>query len=91
MLGRVYESKSTSRAILARPNYVNSGAALDDAQMFDAAFFGISPNAFGAIGALINFGVAYVVSHMTAAPPEHIQHIVEDIRVPHGAGEAISH
>ena len=45
----------------------------------------------GAVGALINFGVAYVVSHMTAAPPEHIQHIVEDIRVPHGAGEAISH
>ncbi len=54
-------------------------------------FLGIEPNAFGAIGALINFGVAYVVSHMTAAPPEHIQHIVEDIRVPHGAGEAISH
>ncbi len=54
-------------------------------------FLGIEPNAFGAIGALVNFGVAYVVSHMTAAPPEHIQHIVEDIRVPHGAGEAISH
>jgi cation/acetate symporter len=54
-------------------------------------FFGIEPNAFGAIGALVNFGVAYVVSHMTAPPPEHIQHIVEDIRVPHGAGEAISH
>jgi len=54
-------------------------------------FLGIEPNAFGAIGALINFGVAYAVSHMTAAPPEHIQHIVEDIRVPHGAGEAISH
>ncbi len=54
-------------------------------------FLGIEPNAFGAIGALINFGVAYVVSHMTAPPPEHIQHIVEDIRVPHGAGEAISH
>ena len=54
-------------------------------------FLGIEPNAFGAIGALVNFGVAYVVSHMTAPPPEHIQHIVEDIRVPHGAGEAISH
>jgi cation/acetate symporter len=54
-------------------------------------FLGIEPNAFGAIGALVNFGVAYAVSHMTAAPPEHIQHIVEDIRVPHGAGEAISH
>jgi cation/acetate symporter len=54
-------------------------------------FFGIEPNAFGAIGALINFAVAYGVSKVTAPPPEHIQHIVEDIRVPHGAGEAISH
>jgi len=54
-------------------------------------FLGIEPNAFGAIGALINFAVAYGVSKVTAPPPEHIQHIVEDIRVPHGAGEAISH
>lgn len=49
------------------------------------AFFGITPEAFGAIGALINFGVAYVVSKMTAAPPEHIQHLVESVRVPRGA------
>jgi len=54
-------------------------------------FLGIEPNAFGAIGAVVNFGVAYVVSHLTAPPPEHIQHIVEDIRVPRGAGAAISH
>jgi cation/acetate symporter len=54
-------------------------------------FLGIEPNAFGAIGALVNFAVAYGVSKVTAPPPEHIQHIVEDIRVPHGAGEAISH
>jgi cation/acetate symporter len=54
-------------------------------------FLGIEPNAFGAIGAVINFAVAYGVSKVTAPPPEHIQHIVEDIRVPHGAGEAISH
>ena len=54
-------------------------------------FLGIEPNAFGAIGAVVNFAVAYGVSKVTAPPPEHIQHIVEDIRVPHGAGEAISH
>ena len=53
-------------------------------------FLGIEPNAFGGIGALINFAVAYGVSKVTAPPPEHIQHIVEDIRVPHGAGEAVS-
>jgi cation/acetate symporter len=40
---------------------------------------------------VVNFVVAYGVSKVTAPPPEHIQHIVEDIRVPHGAGEAISH
>jgi cation/acetate symporter len=54
-------------------------------------FLGIEPNAFGAIGALVNFGVAYVVSHMTAPPPEHIQHLVEDIRIPSGAGAATDH
>ena len=54
-------------------------------------FLGISPNAFGAIGALVNFGVAFLVSRMTEEPPEHIQHLVEDIRVPKGAGEATDH
>ena len=48
-------------------------------------FFGISPNAFGAIGAVINFSVAIGISKITAPPPEHIQHLVEDIRVPKGA------
>jgi len=54
-------------------------------------FFGISPNAFGCIGALANFAVAIGVSKMTEAPPEHIQHLVEDIRIPAGAGAATEH
>jgi len=54
----------------------------------DNWLLGISPEAFGAIGAMVNFGVAYVVSHATTPPPEHIQHLVEDIRVPRGAGTA---
>jgi cation/acetate symporter len=54
-------------------------------------FLGISPNAFGAVGAVINFAVAIVVSKMTAPPPDHIQHLVEDIRVPKGAGAATDH
>jgi cation/acetate symporter len=54
-------------------------------------FMGISPEAFGAIGALVNFVVAFLVSRSTAAPPEHIQHLVEDIRVPKGAGMATGH
>ena len=52
---------------------------------------GIEPNAFGAIGAVVNFVVAFVVAKMTTPPPEHIQHLVEDIRVPAGAGEAVDH
>ncbi|MEA3640478.1 MAG: sodium:solute symporter family protein [Lamprobacter sp.] len=54
-------------------------------------FFGITPEAFGAIGALANFIVALIVSALTAPPPEHIQHLVEDVRVPRGAGQATGH
>ncbi len=57
----------------------------------DAWVLGISPESIGAVGALVNFVVAYFVSRATAAPPEHIQHLVEDIRVPRGAGEATGH
>ena len=52
---------------------------------------GISPEAFGAVGAMVNFAVAFVVSKMTAEPPEHIQHLVEDVRIPAGAGDATGH
>ncbi|NNF39776.1 MAG: cation acetate symporter, partial [Woeseiaceae bacterium] len=54
-------------------------------------FFGIEPNAFGAVGAVFNFAVAMLVSRLTAPPPEHIQHLVEHIRVPAGAGSATGH
>ena len=46
--------------------------------------FGISPEGIGAIGMLINFAVAIAVSFATSPPPERIQHLVEDIRVPRG-------
>lgn len=55
--------------------------------MGDSWFFGIEPNAFGAIGAMVNFAVAFAVSKVTPEPPERIQHLVEDIRIPFGAGE----
>src|SRR6056297_961862 len=57
----------------------------------DNWLFGISPLSFGAIGAVLNFVVAYVVMKVTAEPPEHIQELVESIRVPRGAGTAIDH
>ncbi len=54
-------------------------------------FLGVQPNAFGAIGAVVNFAVAIMVSKMTAEPPEHIQHLVESIRTPRGAAGAQAH
>jgi cation/acetate symporter len=44
--------------------------------------FGISPEGIGVIGMCLNFVVAITISHLTAPPPEHIQHMVEHIRVP---------
>ena len=49
------------------------------------AFFGITPEAFGAIGALVNFTVAFVVDKVTKEPPVHIQALVESVRIPRGA------
>ena len=45
-------------------------------------FFGIEPNAFGAVGALVNFAVALVVSWVTVAPPQVVRQLVENIRTP---------
>ncbi len=49
------------------------------------SFFGITPEAFGAIGAMVNFAVAFVVDKFTKEPPEHIQHMVEAVRTPRGS------
>ena len=45
-------------------------------------FLGIEPNAFGAIGAMVNFIVAYTVSKNNESPPEEIKDMVERIRLP---------
>ena len=44
--------------------------------------FGISPEGIGTVGMLLNFVVAFVVSSLTSEPPEEIQEMVENIRVP---------
>jgi len=49
------------------------------------SFFGITPEAFGGVGAMINFFVAFVVDKFTKEPPEHIQHLVEHVRTPRGS------
>ena len=53
--------------------------------------FGISPEGIGVVGMLLNFAVAFTVSRFTAAPPVHIRELIEDIRVPRGAGGAQAH
>ncbi|WP_170577464.1 sodium:solute symporter family protein [Ruegeria arenilitoris] len=48
----------------------------------------IKSTSFGAIGAMINFGVAYVVAGMTKETPQEIVELVESVRIPRGAGAA---
>lgn len=53
--------------------------------------FGISPLSFGAVGAVINFAVAFIISAAGKAPPQDVQDLVESVRYPRGAGQAIDH
>jgi cation/acetate symporter len=57
----------------------------------DNWFLGIAPEAFGALGAMLNFAVAFAVSSMTKPVPEDIREMVESIRVPKGAADAQDH
>ncbi len=52
---------------------------------------GISPLSIGAVGAVVNFAVAFAVSKVTAEPPVEIQELVESVRYPRGAGSAQDH
>lgn len=69
--------------------FIASTAFLGD--MSPNWFLGIEPNAFGAVGALVNFVVAIIVSRMTAEPPKEVQDLVQSIRVPSGAGSSVTH
>ena len=51
------------------------------------SFFGITPEAIGAVGAMVNFAVAFTVDKFTKEPPAHIQAMVEAVRVPRGSGQ----
>ena len=55
------------------------------------SFFGITPEAFGTVGAIVNFTVAFLVSRATKPVPTHIQELVESVRVPKGASGAVAH
>jgi cation/acetate symporter len=56
------------------------------------SFFGLTPAAFGTVGALVNFAVAILVSKVSGGTvPKHVQEMVEAVRVPKGAGSAVAH
>lgn len=48
----------------------------------------IQSTSFGAVGAMVNFAVAYVVAGMTKETPQEIKELVESVRIPRGAGAA---
>lgn len=54
-------------------------------------WFGISPEGIGSIGMMINFVVCYFVSMATPPPPQHVQDMIQEIRIPRGAGKAQEH
>jgi cation/acetate symporter len=57
----------------------------------DDWWFGISPEGFGTVAMVVNLVIAITVSRLTDEPPEEVQEIVEDIRIPRGAGGATGH
>ncbi|MFL0093515.1 sodium:solute symporter family protein [Tenacibaculum maritimum] len=54
-------------------------------------WFGVSPEGFGTVAMFVNVMFSVVISRITAAPPEEVKEIVENIRIPSGVGEAIEH
>ena len=54
-------------------------------------WFGISPEGIGAVGALLNFAIAILVSRFTAGVPERVQELVAAIRVPAGVQRPQGH
>jgi len=53
-------------------------------------WFGISPEGFGSVAMVVNFIVSLTVCRFTAAPPQEVQEIVENIRIPSGSPEVLS-
>lgn len=53
--------------------------------------FGVSPEGIGFIGMLLNIMCALGISKITNPPPLEVQNLVDDIRIPAGAGSAHQH
>ena len=54
----------------------------------EGSLFGLKSTAIGAVGALVNFAVAFGVSKLTADTPQEIRDLVDSVRSPRGAAAA---
>ena len=54
-------------------------------------WLGISPEGFGTVAMGVNFAVSLTICFATPKPPAEIQELVENIRIPSGAGKAYAH
>ncbi|SOC05091.1 cation/acetate symporter [Rhodobacter sp. JA431] len=68
--------------------FIADTASFSDA---DPLLLSIKSTSFGAVGAAINFAVAFIVSSITKPVPANVVELVESIRVPKGAGAATGH
>jgi cation/acetate symporter len=55
---------------------------------FGPWFFGISAEGIGTIGMLLNLAVTLIISRFTPPPPQHVQAMVAELRIPGHAGPA---
>tara|TARA_B100001115_G_scaffold182775_1_gene179862 strand:+ start:3443 stop:5230 length:1788 start_codon:yes stop_codon:yes gene_type:complete len=70
---------------------VFDGGMSATAGLKESWWFGISPEGFGTIAMLFNLAVSLIVMRFTPETPEDVQELVEDIRIPSGAGDAQAH
>jgi len=68
---------------------VFDGGKLAVAGLEEKWWFGISPEGFGSIAMAANFIVALVVNAFTPDPPDAVQEIVENIRIPTNTNKVI--
>lgn len=52
---------------------------------------GLRPEGAGAVGLLLNFTVALVISRLTPPPPKEVQELVESVRIPRGSHAPEAH
>jgi cation/acetate symporter len=62
--------------------YIIYFAILDKTAGPDEWLWGISPEGIGTVGMALNFAVTLVISHLTARPPQEVQDLVDEIRLP---------